>query len=195
MAQTLLKQSIVAKHVHACVILGLMSSAVFSVSGCAPERRKASIPWHTAVLVRPVSLHFLPPENMEEAAPDLAPEIPIPAPLALGRSGPARPRIPSASINSNAHPAQPDIPQIVPGLSAQESASLQKEEEQSLNTAERNLAATSGKSLNATQADLASKVRSFITDARDAGRAGDWERARDLAKKAQILSEELIGSL
>jgi hypothetical protein len=80
-------------------------------------------------------------------------------------------------------------------LSTQESTSLQRESNQSLSAAERNLAATSGKSLNAAQADLASKVRSFISDAREAGRAGDWARARDLAKKAQVLSEELDRSL
>jgi hypothetical protein len=64
-----------------------------------------------------------------------------------------------------------------------------------LAAAERNLAAVAGKSLNATQSDLASKVRIFISDARESGRAGDWTRARDLAKKAQVLSEELVGSL
>jgi hypothetical protein len=80
-------------------------------------------------------------------------------------------------------------------LSTQESASLQRETNQSLTASERNLAASAGKSLNATQSDLASKVRSFISDAREAGRAGDWIRARDLAKKAQVLSEELAESL
>ena len=92
-------------------------------------------------------------------------------------------------------PEKTDNPQIVPELTTQESSALQRETNQSLSTAERNLAATTGKSLNATQSDLASKVRSFISDARDAGRAGDWERARDLAKKAQVLSEELTASL
>jgi hypothetical protein len=48
--------------------------------------------------------------------------------------------------------------------------------------------------LNPTQADLAAKVRSFIADAREAGKAGDWSRARDLARKAQVLSEELANS-
>jgi len=72
---------------------------------------------------------------------------------------------------------------------------LQRETEQSLTVAERNLAAAAGKSLNAMQSDVASKVRNFISDAREAGRAGDWVRARDLAKKAQVLSEELVGSL
>jgi hypothetical protein len=45
------------------------------------------------------------------------------------------------------------------------------------------------------QADLASKARGFVSDARDAARAGDWDRARSLAKKAQILSQELLDSL
>jgi hypothetical protein len=80
-------------------------------------------------------------------------------------------------------------------LSAQESVALQHETEQSLSTAERNLAASAGKSLNATQADLAAKVRNFIADAREAARAGDWALARTLAKKAQVLSDELVASL
>jgi hypothetical protein len=106
-----------------------------------------------------------------------------------------RPRGVAPAANPTAPAGKPEAPQIVPELSTQESASLQRETNQSLAAAERNLAATAGKSLNATQSDLASKVRSFISDARESGRAGDWTRARDLAKKAQVLSEELIGSL
>ncbi|HSC44329.1 MAG TPA: hypothetical protein VLC94_00800 [Candidatus Acidoferrum sp.] len=83
----------------------------------------------------------------------------------------------------------------MPDLTTQESASLQQETNESLNAAERNLKAASGKSLTAAQSDLASKVRSFISDAREAGHAGDWARARDLAKKAQVLSEQLADSL
>lgn len=86
-------------------------------------------------------------------------------------------------------------PQIVPELSTGESESLQRETEESLNTAERNLSSVTGKSLNASQADLASKVRAFIGDAREAGRTGDWGRARTLATKAQVLSEQLTGTL
>jgi hypothetical protein len=83
----------------------------------------------------------------------------------------------------------------VPELTAQESTTFQRQTNQSLSSAERNLAAANGKSLNAVQADLASKVRGFIADAREAARTGDWARARNLAKKAQALSEELAGSL
>jgi len=84
---------------------------------------------------------------------------------------------------------------MVPELSPQQASSLQRETNQSLTVAERNLAATAGKSLNATQTDLASKVRSFISDAQEAGNSGDWTRARELAKKAEVLSEELASSL
>lgn len=147
------------------------------------------------MLVRPV----VPPHPeetgaAEEAAPDLQIEIPSAfAPLAT-RNAPARPRT-AVVTNPNPVPAKPDTPQIVPELSTQESNSLQQETNQSLAVADHNLAVASGKSLNPAQADLASKVRSFISDAREAGRAGDWTRARDLAKKAQVLSEELAQSL
>jgi hypothetical protein len=177
------------------IFFGVLGSLAIFMSGCA-ARKKPAIPWSTAVLVRPI----LPQRasantDTDDPVPDLRFEIPPPpAPLAT-RMAPARPRSVVPSTNQNAPAAQPDTPLIVPGLSTQESISLQRETDLSVSAAERDLAATAGKSLNATQSDLASKVRSFISDAREAGRAGDWARARDLAKKAQVLSEELVGSL
>ena len=56
-------------------------------------------------------------------------------------------------------------------------------------------AATRGKRLNASQTDLVSKIKGFLKDAREAAQAGDWARARNLAKKAQVLSEELVRSV
>jgi hypothetical protein len=177
------------------IFIGMLGAAAILASGCA-ARKKPSIPWSTAVLVRPI----VPPHpsdtgEVEDPFPDL--NVVIPPPLApVGtRAVPSRPRISVPATNQNVPPAKPDTPQIVPDLSTQESASLQRETEQSLSAAEHNLAATAGKSLNAVQSDLASKVRSFISDAREAGRAGDWGRSRDLAKKAQVLSQELAGSL
>jgi hypothetical protein len=49
--------------------------------------------------------------------------------------------------------------------------------------------------LNPTQSDLVSKIQGFLKDAREAAQAGDWSRARSLAKKALVLSEELAASL
>jgi hypothetical protein len=178
----------------AWIFLGAMGSAAILLSGCA-ARRHSVIPWSTAVLVHPVvPPHPAEPGASEEAAPDLRIEIPSAlAPLAT-RTAPPRPRT-AAPANPSAAAGKPDTPQIVPELSTQESNSLQQETNQSLAIADHNLTAASGKSLNAAQADLASKVRSFISDSRDAGHAGDWTRARDLARKAQVLSEELARSL
>lgn len=51
-----------------------------------------------------------------------------------------------------------------------------------------------GKQLNPTQTDLVGKIRAFLGQAREAIRDGDWLRALNLAKKAQVLSAELVGS-
>jgi hypothetical protein len=180
---------------RARIFLGVLWAAAIFMSGCA-ARKKPAIPWSTAVLVRPIVPHRAPANaDVEDPLPDLRLEIPPPSAPLSTRTAPPRPRSVAPARNPNAAPEKPDTPQIVPELSTQESASLQRETDQSLSSSERNLGATAGKSLNATQSDLASKVRSFISDAREAGRAGDWARARDLAKKAQVLSEELVASL
>jgi hypothetical protein len=195
MTETSAQPQLAAMRDSARIFFSVLGSVAIFMSGCA-TRKKPAIPWSTAVLVRPI----LPQRataniDVDDPVPDLRFEIPPPpAPLAT-RIAPARPRSVTPSTNQNAPAAKPDTPQIVPGLSTQESISLQRETDLSVSAAERDLAATAGKSLNATQSDLASKVRSFISDAREAGRAGDWARARDLAKKAQVLSEELVGSL
>lgn len=181
---------------RARILFGLLGSAAILASGCA-ARKNPTIPWNTAVLVRPIAPQRPSPAEVDEVpVPDLGLEIPQPpTPLVTRTPAPVRPRGVAPSANPAALSGKPEAPQIVPELSTQESASLQRETNQSLAAAERNLAATTGKSLNATQSDLASKVRIFISDARESGRAGDWTRARDLAKKAQVLSEELVGSL
>jgi outer membrane murein-binding lipoprotein Lpp len=194
MTETFSQLALAAMRLRARILFGAVGSAAILLSGCA-EQKKAAIPWRTAVLVRPiVPQHPLETEDAGGSVPDLRLEIPAPAPLAT-RNAPARPRIPAPPANQNGTAVKPETPQIVPELSTQESAALQRQTEQSMRFAERNLAATNGKSLNAVQSDLASKVRSFISDAREAGKAGDWARARDLARKAQVLSEELAQNL
>jgi hypothetical protein len=196
MTETSAQPQLAAMRNRVRIFFGVLSSAVILAGGCA-ARKGPTIPWSTAVLVRPIAQQHPSPNGVDEVpVPDLELEVPLPpAPLATRiPPAPARPHSVAPPANPNARTEKPEAPQIVPELSTQESTALQRETEQSLTTAERNLAATAGKPLNATQSDLASKVRSFISDAREAGRAGDWARARDLAKKAQVLSEELVGS-
>jgi hypothetical protein len=57
------------------------------------------------------------------------------------------------------------------------------------------LQAAAGKKLNAAQKDLVEKINGFLGQAREAIVAGDWVRAKNLAEKARVLSDELVKSL
>jgi outer membrane murein-binding lipoprotein Lpp len=176
-------------------VVAAVASVVMFAGGCAVTQKKAHIPWNTAVLVRPNPPVQVGVGDPDDDAPGLDLQIPEPAPLAVARTVPARPRVLTPPANPAGAVEKPEMPQIVPELSPQQSSSFQRETEQNLSVAERNLAAALGRQLNATQTDLVSKIRSFMSDARAAGRTGDWARARDLSKKAQVLSDELAASL
>jgi hypothetical protein len=63
---------------------------------------------------------------------------------------------------------------------------------QMLDTTEANLKKISGKQLSANEQDLVNQTRQFMQQSKAAVEAGDLERARTLAWKAQVLSEELV---
>ena len=127
---------------------------------------------------------------------NLAPLVAMMVPI---RSAPPRPRVspspaPAATAPATDSANAPEAPTIAAQLSKQEVAAAQQETNQSLDTAEKNLASARSKRLNAAQSDLVSKIKGFLKDAREAAEAGDWARARNLAKKALVLSEELVRS-
>jgi len=162
-------------------------------------RKRPNIPWATAVQVRPVAqAHTLEGNDvLEDPLPELRFELPpFSGRLIFARSGPPRPRgstpPPIATGNDT---EKSEAPTIAPQLTSQESAVAEQQTNQSLRIAESNLQSARGKNLNATQTDLISKIRGFIKDAREAAQITDWSRARSLAKKAQVLSEELVDSL
>jgi hypothetical protein len=171
------------------------------VSGGCSLRKRPSIPWATAVQVRPVPPAQAPEANSvpEDALPELRLELPASLNhLIIVRSAPPppRPRVgtpPPAGAGNSAEKLE--SPVLAPPLTPQESAVARQQANQSLGIAEKNLALARGKNLNAVQADLVSKIRGFIKDAREAAQSADWSRARSLAKKAQVLSEELADSL
>jgi hypothetical protein len=177
--------------------LGL-SAVALVIAGCAAQQtpKAKTFPWATVKSVRPVlpnTAAFSP----DIAADDIQMELdvpPPPSPLAEIQSVPQRPRFATVASAPSA-PSRPEPPQIAPQLTAEEAAAAQQQTNLSLSIAERNIAASQGRMLNAAQSDLASKVRSFVTEARDAAHVGDWTRASSAAKKAQVLSEELARSL
>jgi len=175
-------------------LLIFICCAVLVAGGCA-ERKRPAIAWAAAVQVRPLLPAPKAPET-QEPLPDLKLELPAsPLRIAALRSAPARPRVAAPPAPENAPAAKVESPLIVPQLSPAESQALQEQTNQSASEAMKNLEAASGKTLNATQADLASKIRSFLADSEEAGRLADWRRARNLARKAEVLSQELAGSL
>jgi hypothetical protein len=176
------------------LFLGVM--ALLS-SGCMAAKKRPTVAWQTASLVHPI----IPPVRAADASPlpevTSVPELVIPSnhiAFPPARPAPPRPRgpvTPGAANDTN----KPDGPLIAPQVTAEESASAQQEINASLSASEKNLEGVRGKKLNAVQVDMVNKTRGFMNDAREAARSGDWARARSLAKKALVLSEELARSI
>jgi hypothetical protein len=162
-------------------------------------RRKPAIPWNTAIQVRPVrqpqaaAASDVPEDPVPELRLDLPP---FPQRLVGVRNGPPRPHSSTPpSVGAGSDTEKLEAPVIAPQLAPEEIAIAQQQANQSLRIAEKNLESVGRKRLNAAQADLVSKIKGFIKDSREAARIGDWTRARSLTKKAEVLSEELAGSL
>jgi hypothetical protein len=186
---------------HACAGLVFCLCALQLISGCA-ERNTTPVSWRGAGLSRPIvpptvtapKPRPLPDESVDPV-PELQLELPPPPPLLAVHTAPARPRVaPTPAAENNAE-SKPEAPVIAPQMSDAEASAARQQMTSSISQAEKNLARSQGKTLNANQSDLAAKIKQFIGDAQSASREGDWTRARSLATKAQVLSEELASSL
>ncbi len=168
-----------------------------AAGGCA-EHKRATLPWPTASVVHPriPEVAVMDKNVAEEDAPELRLELSAPVmnfpPATIVR--PPRTRT-VAPPSVAAEPSKPQSPVAAPSLSAEESSTAQQETTTSLEAAEKGLGAAQGKSLNAAQTDMESKIIGFMADARAASAIGDWTRAQTLARKAQLLAEELVKSL
>lgn len=166
-------------------------------SGCAWRRSAVkTFPWSVSAQQQP-KVPAMPSEGDDgEALAGIQPELPAPpSTLVAAYSVPIRPRVPVTPAPPTPPVNKPEAPVIIPQLTTQESEAAQQQTNLSLSNAERNLVAAQGRSLNAGQLDLVSKIRSFITEARDAAHNNDWTRARDAAKKAEVLSQQLADSI
>jgi hypothetical protein len=175
----------------------LFCCATLVLTGCAAKKRPA-IPWAIAVQVKPViqAQNAGRDDAPENSGPELQFDLPpFPSHLIPVRTAPPRPRVTPAPVAAGNDSERLETPLIAPQLSPQESAVAQQQTNQSLRIAEKNLASARGRTLDAAQSDLVSKIRGFIKDASEAARIADWSSARSLSKKAQVLSEELAGSL
>jgi hypothetical protein len=180
-------------------VCAIVCAVAAIVSGCAANQkpRARAFPWATANTVRPVAPKTVSSDvSNEDLFADLGIGVPAPPSIVGGvPSGPSRPRVQVVAPGNNSASHVPEAPMIAPQLSPEQTAQAQQQAAASVSVAEKNIAASQGRSLNAMQSDLASKVRSFLAEAREAAQVGDWTRASSAAKKAEVLSQELASSL
>lgn len=82
--------------------------------------------------------------------------------------------------------------QLAGGAGGDQAAQQRDTANRMLGTAEENLKKMEGRQLTTSQRDLVSQIHQFIDESRSAVKAGELDRARTLAWKAQTLSEELV---
>jgi hypothetical protein len=193
-------------HDKARTALLLMVCAIsIGAAGCEDKKVHAAAPVAAAptpaVTERPMSVapdtDATPPPEIVAAPPALPTTAALPtAPVNVPPPKPAPARKPAetSAESETEQPAHPQAPQITPQLSPTDQAAYQRKTVEDTAEAEKNLQQTSGKQLNAAQSDLVGKIRSFLSQSRDASKEGDWVRAQNLAQKARLLSGELIGS-
>jgi hypothetical protein len=169
------------------LVLALVCFLAFLCAGCFGAKRP-TFHYNAAAMSRPV-LPAVNPASAEVEVPNISVEVVMP-PRFAGIRGPVRPRsaVPAAPAVAAGAPAEPTL---VPGMSASELSSAKADTQHSLDIAEQNLASTQGKQLTAAQRDVISKIHVFIDGTHEAMRIEDWQRARNFAKKAEVLSQEL----
>jgi hypothetical protein len=120
-------------------------------------------------------------------------------PVEIAIAKPVPPQKPGSELPETGAASQPSAhhvaPQISPQISAGDQAAYQRKTNDDVSVAQKNLDQTRDKQLSAAQRDLIEKIRSFVSQSRDASKDGDWVRAQNLAEKARLLSAELINSL
>ena len=103
----------------------------------------------------------------------------------------SKPCPPAKKVVRNGGADEPKIELL--GGSPAEQASSERSTEQITATTEENLKKISERQLNSGEKETVSQIRQFIEQSKQAVAAGDPERARNLATKARLLSEELVG--
>jgi len=82
--------------------------------------------------------------------------------------------------------------QLAGGAGGKDASGKRDAANQMLAATEQNLKTISTRQLNSAEQDSASQIRQFVKQSKSAMAAGDLERARTLAWKAKLLSEDLV---
>lgn len=87
--------------------------------------------------------------------------------------------------------AEPSI-QLAGGAGSKQTSQEADTAKQMLGTTEANLKQIAGKQLTSAQQEMVTQIRQFMEQSKAASGDGDLDRARTLAWKAQVLSQELV---
>jgi cell pole-organizing protein PopZ len=174
------------------------ASLLLLCSGCAQKKVQAAAP----VTVSPTTAAPVPPQDTTKSPASIpAPATPAPAnpvsttaPPALNPK-PDTPKRPVTTPPATAETDRPAAPQISPQISPSDQTQLQQQATQYATTAQENLHHADGRDLNDTQKDMVDKIRGWLDQAQQATQTSDWERAKDLSRKAYLLSLDLLKTL
>jgi hypothetical protein len=136
------------------------------------------------------------PAAVGQAAPDSSSPNPAAAdPPATGNTpGTASPPIncpPSKVVVKQGGSSEPSI-QLAGGAGGKQTSQERDTAKEMLGTTEANLKQISGRQLSSAQQDMVTQIRQFMEQSKAAVADGDLDRARTLAWKAQVLSQELV---
>ena len=115
---------------------------------------------------------------------------PTPPAQASATPNPAKDCPPPKIVVRHGGSNEPSI-QLAGGPTAEQAAQQRNAIDQLLGTSDQNLKRAADMQLSAAQQDTVSQTRQFMAQSKAAMAAGDFERARTLAWKAQLLSEDL----
>lgn len=136
-----------------------------------------------------------PPKQQQKKRPKTTARKPNVTPP--GSSSPQPNAIPAESTTAELHPPPPPVAPattvaIGPDVSSPEATRDRQSTNQLLDTTENQVKKLEAQNLSSDQHSVLMQIKSYITQSRKAITDGDYERASNLAKKAQLLTEELI---
>jgi hypothetical protein len=98
---------------------------------------------------------------------------------------------PRKTVVRNGSTADPVV-QLAPSVTEQQASQQRQSTAQLLAATDANLNKISARQLTSSQQDMVNQIRNYMQQAKAAENAGDLQRARNLAFKAQLLSDEVL---
>jgi hypothetical protein len=98
---------------------------------------------------------------------------------------------PRKTVVRNGSTADPVV-QLAPSVTDQQASQQRQSTAQLLAATDANLTKISARQLTSSQQDMVNQIRNYVQQAKEAEKAGDLQRARNLAFKAQLLSDDVL---